>query len=74
MSAEAYRDFARVFADSTPIRSERELSAAIAAAGLEQDQVTRKWLASLRPAWVYGNSESPFANEALNRRYLRMLF
>lgn len=74
MNAAPYRDFARVFADSTPIRSERELAAAIAAAGLRDEQVTRSWLASLRPAWVYGNSESPFSNEALNRRYVRFLF
>lgn len=74
MNHEPYRQFARAFADSTPIRSERELEAAIAAAGLREDEVTRAFLDSLRRTWVYGESDVPFKNETLNRRYIRMLF
>jgi len=74
MIDEPYRHFARVFGDSTPIRSERELEAAIQAAGLREEDVTRTWLKSLRTSWVYGLSDAPFANDALNRRYIRMLF
>jgi hypothetical protein len=70
---ESYRQFGKIYADSTPIRSEQELDAAIVAAGLHPEDVTKKWLRSLRRPWVYGESDMPFVSDRLNRQYLRML-
>jgi len=70
---EVYRQFGRIYADSTPIRSEHELDAAILAAGMHEGDVTKQWLRSLRRPWVYGESETPFVSDRLNRRYFRML-
>jgi hypothetical protein len=71
---ESYLQFGRIYADSTPIRSEHELDAAILAAGLHPEDVTKQWLRSLRRPWVYGESDEPFVSDRLNRRYFRMLF
>jgi hypothetical protein len=70
---QSYRQFGRIYADITPIRSEHELDAAILAAGLHPEDVTKKWLRSLRRPWVYGESDTPFVTDRLNRRYFRML-
>jgi hypothetical protein len=74
MQDATYRRFARKFADSTPIRGQAELAAAMHAAGLRDEDVTPDWLLSLRRSWVYGTSDTPFTTELLNRRYFRMLF
>ena len=71
--ADVYLRFARMYADSTPIRGPRELDAAIRAAGLDYADVSSEWLRALNYAWVYGDSGAPFASELLNRRYVRML-
>lgn len=70
---ESYRQFGRIYGASTPIRSEYELDAAILAAGLHPEDVTKQWLRKLRRPWVYGESETPFVSDRLNRRYFQML-
>jgi hypothetical protein len=70
---DVYQRFARMYADSTPIRGPRELDAAVRAAGLEYGDVTPEWLRELNYAWVYGELGVPFSSDLLNRRYLRML-
>jgi hypothetical protein len=70
---DVYQRFARMYADSTPIRGLRELDAAIHAAGLDYTEVTPDWLRDLSSAWVYGDAGTPFTSELLNRRYMRML-
>ena len=68
-----YQRFARMYADSTPIRNLRELDAAIHAAALDYTEITLEWLRDLNPAWVYGASGAPFASDLLNRRYIRIV-
>jgi hypothetical protein len=71
--ADVYQRFARMYADSTPIRGPRELDAAVRAAGIEYEDVTQEWLRELNYAWVYGDMGVPFTSDALNRKYMRML-
>lgn len=68
-----YNHFAALFANSHPIRRPVDLAAAIQAAGLSVEEVTDEWLRSLDPAWVYGDSDVPFADEHRNREYRRIL-
>jgi hypothetical protein len=70
---DAYRRFSSMWADSEPVRSERELEAAIRAAGLGEQPVPDDWLRSLRRDWVYGDSDEPFADQGANRVYRREL-
>jgi hypothetical protein len=64
-------EFARLYANSVPIRSMDELDAAIQAAGLDYDRVTEEWLRSLQRNWVYLMSDEPFEDEKQNRAYRR---
>ena len=63
--------FARIYANSRPIRSPDELDAAIRAAGLDYDDVTDEWFHSLHKSWVFLDSDSPFDDEMANRAYRR---
>jgi len=63
--------FARIYADSLPIRSRDELDAAIRAAGLSYEAVSDEWLRALRRSWVFLESDSPFDDESANRAYRR---
>jgi hypothetical protein len=66
-----YRRFRAIWADSEPLRSPRELTAAVRAAGVAPAQITDDWLRTLSSAWVYGDSDAPFADEKVNRQYRR---
>jgi hypothetical protein len=68
-----YRRFRALWADSEPLRSPRELAAAMRAAGIAPAQITDDWLRALSSAWVYGESDEPFADEGQNRSYRREL-
>jgi hypothetical protein len=68
-----YADFAQMYANSKVIRWDKELDAAIQAAGLDYAQVTWDWLASLNRAWVYNESDDPFPDPQINRGYRRLL-
>ena len=63
--------FARIYANSHPIRSPDELDAAIRAASLSYDEVTDEWLRSLHESWVFLQSDAPFDDETANRAYRR---
>jgi hypothetical protein len=63
--------FARIYANSHPIRSRDELDAAVRAAGLSYDDVTDEWLRSLDESWVFLQSDAPFDDESANRAYRR---
>lgn len=68
-----YRRFAAIHANSLPIRDEKDLEAAVRAAGLSWDSVTDDWLRALERRWVHFDSESPFGDERQNREYRRLL-
>jgi len=68
-----YSRFADMYANSKAIRWEPELDAAIHAAGLDYQYVTRDWLASLDKAWVYREKDEPFRNAKYNSEYHRLL-
>lgn len=68
-----YASFARVWANSHPIRSAAELEAAMRAAGLDYGDVTEDWLRTLNPGWVSHDAEDPFTDAATNRAYRRQL-
>jgi hypothetical protein len=68
-----YNQFTEMYADSKAIRWENELDAAIHAAGLDYENITREWLKSLDRAWVYRESDSPFRDLRHNRAYRRFL-
>ena len=70
---DVYQRFARMYADSTPIRNLRELDAADPRRWPRLHRITLEWLRDLNPAWVYGETGAPFASDLLNRRYIRML-
>jgi hypothetical protein len=63
--------FARIYANSRPIRSRDELEAAVRAAGLKFEEVTDEWLLSLKKGWVFLESDAPFDDERANRAYRR---
>ena len=65
--------FARIYANSEPIRGLAELDAAVRAAGLDYTQVTVDWLRSLKRDWVYLRDPEPFEDERTNRAYRREL-
>ena len=54
-------------------RASAALTAAIQAAGLGYDQVTREWLLAFDPAWIYRESDTPFHDFAHNQAYRRFL-
>lgn len=71
--AELNDEFARIYANSDPIRGLAELDAAVHAAGLDYPQVTSEWLRSLKRDWVYLRDPEPFEDERANRAYRREL-
>jgi len=68
-----YASFAEIYADGLPIRRPIELVAAIRAAGLDPETVTREWLKALSDDWVYGKSILPFQDAVTNRLYQQIL-
>jgi hypothetical protein len=68
-----YARFARIWANSHPVRSAPELEAAVRAAGRDHDSVDDEWLRSLSRDWVYHQAEDPFEDELDNRAYRREL-
>lgn len=70
---ELYARFARLWANSHPVRSAAELEAALRACGLEHEDASDDWLRSLSRDWVYHESDDPFTDAAANRAYRREL-
>jgi hypothetical protein len=68
-----YARFARLWANSHPVRSAPELEAALRARGKSYAEADDAWLLSLSAAWVYHESEDPFDDEQDNRAYRREL-
>ena len=68
-----YASFAEIYADGIPIRRPVELVAAVRAAGLEPEAVTKDWLKALNEDWVYGQSILPFQDAVANRLYQQIL-
>jgi hypothetical protein len=68
-----YRAFTQIWGNGHPIRAPAELEAAVRAQGLDDRTAGEQWLRSLSPAWVYHDSDEPFADEQANRAYRREL-
>jgi hypothetical protein len=70
---QAYERFLAMYANSHPVRDVDDFAAAVRAAGLNFPEVDDAWLRSLDAHWVYGRAATPFADEAVNRRYRRLI-
>jgi hypothetical protein len=67
--SDIYLEFETIYANSRMIRSPEELDAAIRAAEASYEDVNEDWLRALDRAWVYGDTDVPFADDRSNQRY-----
>jgi hypothetical protein len=67
-----YVRFTRIWSNGKPVVGLHALAAMCAALGAYPNEISDEQLRALNEDWVHGESNRPFKDEELNRRYLRI--